>query len=126
MTDLNDFAQSRIRPRGKLAPHAKDIITLREMGLTLGDIQEFLASKEVQVTIPALSQFFAKTKKNYEKKEVRVVQQISAGNSLQDGVQKTNPVKRIFSEKQTGQTSDNQVTPAWLPEDSSNLADDLY
>jgi len=119
MTDLEVFAQSKIRPRGKLAPHAKDIRTLREMGLTLGDIQEFLAIKNIQVSIPALSKFFAK-------RGVGKVEQPEALGTPSSRVTDKAKTTKIFREKSTSPSSTGQPAPAWLPEDSNHLADDLY
>jgi len=119
MTDLEVFAQSKIRLRGKLAHHAKDIQTLREMGLTLGDIQEFLALKNIQVSIPALSKFFAKR----GGVKVELPEALGTPNSRVADKAKT---PKIFSEKTTGPSSTEQSTPSWLPDDAKSLAHNLY
>lgn len=140
MTDLQEFAKSRLVPKGKLAPHVKDIQILRGMGLTYRDIKEFLESKEVFVSIEAISKCLKRNKKTYEKKEVlpankEVVsanQEVSPTsketvvNSEESTSKKRAAPKRIFTKEKQGMSSSQQVTPAWLPEDYKHLEDKLY
>lgn len=125
MNELERFAQGRATYRGKLAPHAQDIKTLREMGLTLKDIQDFLAMKQVTVSLAALSKFFIRSHATTEKAGSKTPSSTNT-TSVQSEATKRQKPKKIFSNVNRGPRSEDQTTPAWLPDDMKHLEKNLY
>ena len=125
MNELERFAQGRATYRGKLAPHAQDIKTLREMGLTLKDIQDFLAMKQVTVSLAALSKFFIRSHATTEKTGSKTPSSTNTATVQGETATRQKP-KKIFSDTKRKQTNVDLTTPAWLPDDMKHLEKNLY
>ena len=125
MNELERFAQGRATYRGKLAPHAQDIKTLREMGLTLKDIQDFLAMKQVSVSLAALSKFLIRSHTTTKKTGSKTPSSPNTA-TVQGETTKRQKPKKIFSSVNHGPRSEDQTTPAWLPDDMKHLEKNLY
>lgn len=103
--DVHAFIKQKLalkpNARNRMLRFKEEILLMRENGLSLANIQEYLSTKEVQVTIDAISKFIRKHKEEGA--------DISPTSS-----QSTPPAKKIKEQQITTATeTNNHLTIDW-------------